>query len=102
MMHYPSTQPGHPTPEELDVLSQFAYRFSVPILIRTRDERNRVETSGGSGLAVLMGGRKRIVTAQHVVAGLPNAVSRRLGHALPLWKRDYRSGQTHRLGGRHV
>jgi hypothetical protein len=67
MMPYPSTQPGHPTPEELDVLSQFAYRFSVPILVRTRDDRNRVETSGGSGLAVLIGGRKRIVTAQHVV-----------------------------------
>jgi len=68
VMPYPSTQPGHPTPEELDVLSQFAYRFSVPILVRTRDDRSRVEISGGSGLAVLIGEKKRIITAQHVVA----------------------------------
>jgi hypothetical protein len=52
----------------MDNLSRFAYGFSVPILIRTRDDRHRVETHGGSGLLLLIGGKKRLVTAQHVVA----------------------------------
>jgi hypothetical protein len=67
MTAYPSTQPGHPNEAEIDELARFAYRFSVPTVIRRRDDRGRVDVTGGSGLLMLIADQKRLVTARHVV-----------------------------------
>jgi hypothetical protein len=66
-MAYPSIGPGHPTADENRELAKFAYRYAVPILIRTRDRWHKVDTHGGTGFLILRDGKKRLVTAQHVV-----------------------------------
>jgi hypothetical protein len=67
MSEYPSTEPGHPTRDEITRLMEFAARFSVSILIRTRDERNRPCYRSGGGLLVAAAENRWLVTAWHVL-----------------------------------
>ena len=65
---YPSTEEGHPTEEEMTELSRFAMRYSVPILIRSRNERWSPDIPGsGGGLLIVIGDKKRLITASHVL-----------------------------------
>lgn len=66
-MTFPPLFGNRPNKDDLDIFARFAYTYSIPTMIRRRDERGVVEIWGGSGLLMKIGGHKRLVTAHHVV-----------------------------------